>query len=108
MCSTCGKGFGRKDVLQAHIAIHSEERKHKCTICPEGKFFKTKQGLNSHMKFHFEPQHECNQCGKKFHQSQNLNRHMKIHFNSTYLCIKCGKKFRDANNFKRHEKTHLR
>ena len=69
---------------------------------------KQKNGLSNHMKLHFEPEHECNQCGKKFHQSHNLNRHMKIHLDPTYLCIKCGKKFHDATNFKKHEKTHLR
>ena len=108
MCSTCGKRFAEKSTLQNHQATHSEERKHKCAICPEGRFFKTKGQLNEHMKFHFEPEHECKQCGKKFHQSAGLARHMKTHFEPTYACVHCGKKFHDASNFKKHEKTHLR
>ena len=93
VCSTCGKGFTRKFVLKSHQATHNEERNHKCTICTEGRFFKTKGQLSNHMKFHFEPEHECKQCGKKFHQSSNLNTHMKTHFDPVYSCLQCGKKF---------------
>ena len=79
MCSTCGKAFARKGQLQTHQTTHSEERKHKCTLCTEGKFFKTKSDLSHHMKYHFEPEYECKQCGKKFHRSSGLRRHEKIH-----------------------------
>ena len=69
VCSTCGRGFSQKCVLKTHQTTHSEERKHKCDICHEGRFFKTKNQLRTHMKTHFEPNHECKLCGKKFHQS---------------------------------------
>ena len=79
VCSTCGKRFAHKSTLQTHQTTHSDERKHKCTICPEGKFFKTKDQLSKHMKYHFEPEHECKQCGKKFHTFRNLKTHGKTH-----------------------------
>ena len=76
VCSTCGKGFTQKNQLKTHQVTHSEERKHKCAVCVEGKFFKTRAQLMVHMKVHFEPEHECEQCGKKFHQLSGL-----IHMN---------------------------
>ena len=79
VCSSCDKRFTQKAHLKDHQATHSEERKHKCAICPEGRFFKTKRDLNTHMKYHFEPEYECKQCGKKFHRSSGLRRHEKIH-----------------------------
>ena len=106
MCSTCGKGFAQNSKLRRHQVAHSEERKFKCAICPEGRFFKTKPDLSIHMKLHFEPEHECKRCGKKFHRSSNLNKHMKTHLDPTYSCRQCGKKFHTSSCLKRHEKTH--
>ena len=100
--------FARKGNLKTHQATHKEERKHKCGICTEGRFFKTKDGLNHHMKLHFEPEHQCKNCGKKFHTSGKLNSHMKFHFEPTYQCKHCGKKFYTSSHLKRHEKIHLR
>ena len=79
VCSTCGKGFSTNGNLQRHQSTHSQERRFQCDICPEGKFFKTKNDLSIHTKYHFAPSHECEQCGKKFHHSNKLRRHEKIH-----------------------------
>ena len=67
-----------------------------------------KSELSKHMKYHFEPEHVCELCGKKFHQSSGLNTHMKTHFDPTYSCVQCGKKFHTSSNLKQHEKFHLR
>ena len=87
--------------------VNYEERKHKCRICPEGRFFKTKAQLSQHIKYHFEPEHECKQCEKKFYTVGDLNKHVKIHFDPTYSCLQCGKKFHTSSDLKRHEKTHM-
>ena len=106
MCSTCGKGFAQKGQLKDHQATHSDERNHKCTICAEERFFKTKNGLAHHMKSHFEPEHECKKCGTKFHRSCALNVHMKTHFDPTYSCLQCGKKFHTSSGLNHHMKFH--
>ena len=56
------------------------------------------------MKYHFEPEHECKQCGNKFHRSSNVNDHMNFHFDTTYSCLLCGKKFHTLSDLKRLKK----
>ena len=46
-CDTCHKAFYRKDALDQHRLIHSNERSHVCDICERG--FKTGSGLKHHM-----------------------------------------------------------
>ena len=89
MCSTCGKRYSTYYGLKRHQAVHSEERKYKCTICTEGRFFKTKAVFLNHKKYHFEAEHDCKQGERKFHQSSGLNIYIKTHFDSTYSCLQC-------------------
>ena len=86
---------------------HSEEKWHKCALCTEGRFFKTKALLDRHMKYHSEPEHECGQCGKKCYTSNELSQHMKYHSGPAHECKQCGKKFHTSGGLKRHEKVHL-
>ena len=69
-----------KYALVQHQATHSEIRNFKCTICPEGRFFKTKYCLNRHMLFHCEPKFCCSFCDHKSHTTSDLQRHEKTHF----------------------------
>ena len=78
-CETCGRKFAKKSNLVQHQATHSEVKYFKCSICPEGRFFKTKNGLNHHMVFHYEPKFSCNHCDYKIHTKSSLIRHIKTH-----------------------------
>ena len=94
MCSTCDKKFAHKANLQNHETTHSDERKFKCEICQDERYFKTKQDLNNHMKFHYEPSYQCQVCQKSFHCKKDLNRHMRTHTGENpYLCSTCDKRF---------------
>ena len=78
-CKICDRKFAQKNDLFRHQATHSEVKSFKCSICPEERFFKTKDGLNNHMVFHYEPKFSCNQCGYKSHTKSNLKQHTKTH-----------------------------
>ena len=79
VCQVCDKNFTQKHHLVQHQAIHSEIKSFKCSICPEGRFFKTKVGLNNHMVYHYEPKFSCVQCDYKSHTKCNLKTHEKTH-----------------------------
>ena len=78
-CQICDKKFARKSYLVQHQATHSEIKSFKCSICPQGKFFKTKVGLNNHMVYHYEPKFCCIYCNYRAHTKGNLNKHEKTH-----------------------------
>ena len=71
------KRFSDKSNLRKHQAVHNDERKFICTVCPERRSYKTKNELSKHMVFHYEPQFSCAKCGKKFHRPDSLKRHEK-------------------------------
>ena len=47
-CSECGKDFGQKRYLKAHMKTHAENEQICCTLCD--KVFTTKRGLDLHME----------------------------------------------------------
>ena len=73
------KKFALKGNLVQHQATHIEIRAFKCSICPEGRFFKTKHELNLHMVYHYEPKFSCSYCNYKTHTKCNLKAHEKTH-----------------------------
>ena len=74
------ENFLEKASLVRPQATHSEIKPFKCTICPEGPFFKTKSQLSHHMVFHFKPKFSCSDCdhkSKKFETKHSLKQHKK-------------------------------
>ena len=84
-CRICDKKFAREDYLVKHQSTHSDVRSFTCSICPEGRSFKTKDGLTNHLVFHYEPKFACSRCDFKAHRKYSLDRHLKIHKKKIYM-----------------------
>ena len=78
-CQICERKFAQKHHLVQHQATHNDDRNFKCSICPGERFFKTKDGLNQHMRFHYEPKFSCSYCDHKSYTTTHLTRHEKTH-----------------------------
>ena len=77
-CQLCQQYCADNQLLKAHLKIHSDANKFKCTEEDCGKGFPTKGRLNSHAKTHDEKLHvKCQFCDKVFNEKKNLKPHEK-------------------------------
>ena len=107
VCSICDKTFAHNSTLTKHQATHSDKRKFKCKICPDDRWFKTKGQLSNHMKYHYEPSHQCEICQKYFYRMGDLNRHLKTHTGEKpYVCSTCGGRFAQKSHLQSHQAAH--
>ena len=65
-----------KYALVRHQAIHSSVKSFKCSICTDGRFFKTKDQFNQHMRFHYKPKFSCSFCHHKSYTTVHLKAHV--------------------------------
>ena len=62
-CPQCNKYFKTKNGLKTHLVMHTEETPYQCNMCE--KAFKLKKRLNEHINsFHIV--YECNECNIVF------------------------------------------
>ena len=77
-CQVCSKYMADNQLLKAHLKMHSDANKFKCSYPGCTKGYPTRGRLNSHLKTHDESLHvKCKHCGKVFSEKKNLSPHEK-------------------------------
>ncbi|MBM3893244.1 hypothetical protein FJ365_02480, partial [Candidatus Dependentiae bacterium] len=123
ICTVCGKGYPKPNLLQKHLLKHSAEKSFKCTICNLG--FDTDIGLNIHKGHFHSPKDseglesviaqeqsilslQCEQCPFVASDLRELSSHMKSkHKKTPFLqCRFCRAKFPRLYDLQRHLRTH--
>ncbi len=106
-CDFCNTKYNRKDVLEIHMASHSDERNFTCDVCE--KKLKSKFTLKVHMRQHTgERPYTCQECSESFIQASHLKRHMLTNHDGqkTFTCTVCNKKLQGQSSLYYHVKTH--
>ena len=78
MCYLCGKTFGQKNTLDAHILIHKGIKPFTCKVCSMS--FGELGSLKRHRYKHttLKP-HQCKLCGLRFTQAAQIRAHTAKH-----------------------------
>ena len=106
-CSTCGKTFASKSVLQNHvIRVHcglKPVKNYKCSHCHLA--FEQHGRLQRHVKtVHYGIRdHQCDYCHMAFKANNKLHEHIKVvHYGIRYHCIHCEGTYVDRWKLKTH------
>ena len=103
----CSRAFTQKAHLDAHMLVHTGERRLKCRFCT--KLFVRPSDLKQHEYVHTQERvFTCshNGCTKVFYKLQNYKRHIRIHSGiRTHSCEKCAKSFATKYHVQRHLKV---
>lgn len=79
-CEYCNRQFAKKPSLIAHIVSHADEKgKLACVMC--GKFYSTRQELESHQEEHQKAcKYSCEICRRSFKRKQQYDLHMEVSY----------------------------
>lgn len=106
LCTFCGKGFTKKANLEAHITLHTGEKKYQCPHCE--KRFRSHSVFQNHIRYHNgKKEFVCQYCGKAFMQKSHLQRHTATHTGERrHSCSVCSKSFIEPGDLRKHMRTH--
>lgn len=93
LCTSCGKGFFKKELYEMHMRHHDPDFFLLCDLCPYK--CKIKNSMSIHLKHHFDIRpYVCDKCCKSFHKSNALTQHIfQVHKTTNKGCYKCAKCF---------------
>ena len=99
-CVVCDREFGIRSSYMRHLLMHTREE--KCCMCPRN--FKSKKGLESHLKIHDAANtHKCDICGSLFISLDALRKHNRSHTGEKpFKCDECGKAFTQSGYRNKH------
>jgi len=106
-CEFCNLKFFKKNFLKAHIKTkHPNGQNHQFECDFDGRIFKSKMYLNTHMLRHQSPV-QCKICNKMFSAIYIKDHLRTFHsIDKNFSCKICSKSFKTALYLFMHEKTH--
>lgn len=72
-CSICSKTVKRKELMKAHMLIHTGLKNHKCMYC-EKKFFQKNQVTRHVLSMHLITNFNCKMCGFEMRVRQDYQK----------------------------------
>lgn len=104
-CRECDSTFISRNTLNAHMLIHSGEKKHLCDFC--GKSFLSRGQLQVHERCHTgEKPFKCDVCDKAFSHRESLVTHSSVHTGvKPYVCEFCDSRFSCIGNLIKHRRA---
>ncbi|XP_055613041.1 uncharacterized protein LOC129759591 [Uranotaenia lowii] len=108
LCNICGKIVPLKS-FEYHMAVHTNERKWKCSKCPLA--FNSEYLLGQHESKVHSDEKSCVcrfGCGKRYKYSSDLGRHEKlVHLGiKPFKCVDCQETFVRDRDLRLHRRKH--
>ena len=105
-CEQCQNFFKNKQSLDSHRKYHAGCRVFECGICQTN--FTIKDDLISHFQTHQMGSLQCDTCFESFSKRIDLDVHKKSHISKPYYtCECCYGSFQDKSDLLIHQKKHF-